>query len=74
MTVLQSSGVTFSGHSTRYASSSKYTTVRVPTIEILKKGHLLNSNFERFYNKYIIVEDNFQLVLKRGFEERSSQQ
>ena len=49
MTVLKSSGVTFSGRSTRNASSSKYTTVRVSTIELLKKGHWLHSNFERFY-------------------------
>ena len=77
MTVLNLSGIdtkTFTGHSTRTASSSKAEKAGVPTGKILKRGFWSNeSAFEKFYYKKINTEGpHFQLSILKNFEERSS--
>ena len=59
--VLSQAGIdtkTFSGHSTRSASSSKAKARGVPIGEILKRGFWSQSTtFEKFYHKEILAED-----------------
>ena len=79
MIVLNLSGIntkTFTGHSTKTASSSKAKEAGVPTGEILKRGFWSKeSTFEKFYHQGINREDpHFQLSILKSFEERSSKQ
>ena len=49
---------TFAAHSTRSTSTSKAETLRVPTKEILKRGHCSKAiTFGKFYHKEYLIED-----------------